>query len=94
MNSSKPKTYSREIAICLFLWLGYLTHDPVNIEMVKVLVWPIFTFNLFAFGFKQPAVGDFMQQPRSSRSTNGFRDERSSQYTGGQDQYTDDRANK
>lgn len=60
--NSKPKTYSREIAICLFLWLGYLTHDPTNIEMVKVLVWPIFTFNLFAFGFKQGAVDEWSKK--------------------------------
>lgn len=89
---SKPKTYSREIAVCLFIWLGYLTYEPANIEMVKVLVWPIFTFNLFAFGFKQPAVGDFMQQPRTAFS--GGRDERSSQHTGGQEQFTNSGADK
>jgi hypothetical protein len=34
----------------MFLWLGVMTYDPENIEMVKVIVWPITMFGLGAFG--------------------------------------------
>ena len=88
------KTYSRQVGVCLFIWLGYLTYDPSNIKLVEALVWPIFTFNLFAFGFKQPAVGDFMQQPRPSSTLSRRGYERSGEYPDREEQYTDDRANK
>ena len=54
----------------MFLWLGFLSYDVNNLEMVKVLVWPISTFGLFAYGFKQPVVGDLVQRD-SSKHTDG-----------------------
>ncbi len=62
------KTLSREVAVCMFLWLGFLSYDINNQEMVETLIWPISTFGLFAFGFKQPVVGDSLRG-RTSKST-------------------------
>ena len=64
------KTFSREIATCMFLWLGFLSYDNANQEMVETLIWPVSTFGLFAFGFKQPVVGDSLRG-RTSKSTDG-----------------------
>lgn len=47
---SKPrKTYKREVAVALFLWLGYLSLEG-NPNVVEMVVWPVFTFGIAAFG--------------------------------------------
>lgn len=46
---TKPKTYKREVAIVLLAGLGVVVFSG-NIEMVKVLVWPVFAFAMAAFG--------------------------------------------
>lgn len=43
------KSYKRETAAILFFCLGWVVFIG-DIEMVKILVWPIFTFGLAAFG--------------------------------------------
>jgi uncharacterized membrane protein len=43
------KTFKREIAIALLIGLGYVVYID-DIEMVEVLVWPVFTFAAAAFG--------------------------------------------
>lgn len=43
------KTFKREIAIALLIGLGYVVYID-DIEMVKVLVWPVFSFAAAAFG--------------------------------------------
>lgn len=45
----KPKTYKREVAIVLFLWLGYIV-ETKDVNTIEILVWPIFTFSALAFG--------------------------------------------
>ena len=45
----KPKTYKREIAILLFLWLAYIV-ETKDAKTIEILVWPIFTFSALAFG--------------------------------------------
>jgi hypothetical protein len=44
-----PKTYKREIAILLLLWLVYIV-ETKDVETIQILVWPIFTFSALAFG--------------------------------------------
>ena len=45
----KPKTYKREIAILLFIWLAYIV-ETKDVNVIEILVWPIFTFSALAFG--------------------------------------------
>tara|TARA_R100000541_G_scaffold58337_1_gene69430 strand:- start:643 stop:816 length:174 start_codon:yes stop_codon:yes gene_type:complete len=49
MEKLKDKTYKREVAVGLLLGLGYLTFMD-NLEMVKIVVWPIIGFAAGAFG--------------------------------------------
>lgn len=43
------KTYKREVAIILLVWLAYVVEikEP---SLVEVLVWPVFTFAALSFG--------------------------------------------
>jgi hypothetical protein len=43
------KTWKRELAVLLIIGLGAVVYVN-NLEMVKVLVWPVFTFAAAAFG--------------------------------------------
>ena len=80
------KTFKREIAIVLLLWLVYVV-EVKDVSIVEVLVWPIFAFLGAAFGLV--AYSKQLQQPLGP--TNGRGSKGSSQYTSGEDQYTDDR---
>jgi len=77
------KTFKREIAIALLLWLVYVV-EVKDVAIVEVLVWPIFAFVTAAFGLDQ-----YSKLQQSPKSPNGRGAESSSQYTGGQDQYSD-----
>lgn len=44
------KTWKRELATLMFFWVGVLSYDIDNLEMVKVLVWPVAAFGAGAFG--------------------------------------------
>lgn len=54
------KTYKREVAVALLIWLGYIVefHDAAILE---ILVWPIFGFAAAAFGLD--AVAKQLQRP-------------------------------
>jgi hypothetical protein len=80
------KTYKRELAVVLLLWLAYVVEvkDP---SLVEVLVWPIFTYVMAAFGFDQYAK----LQQSTPRTTDRGRSQRSSQRPSGQDQLPDAR---
>lgn len=67
----RSKTYSREIAVALFLFLGYLAYEG-KVEELRILTPPFTAFSLFAFGFRQPVVDKWVQQ-RSSEPPNGGR---------------------
>ena len=58
------KTYKRELAVVLLVWLMYVTEFK-DASLVEVLVWPIFTYVMAAFGFDQYAK---LQQPPSQTS--------------------------
>lgn len=73
------KTYKREIAVVLLIWLMYVV-EVKNVDIVEVLVWPIFSFVAAAFGFDQYAK----LQQASSKSTNGGRSQRSGSGPNGQ----------
>jgi hypothetical protein len=80
------KTYKRELAIGLLVWLGYVV-ETKDAEIVNILVWPIFTFAAAAFGFDQYRR---MQQPSLEPLDRG-RSERSSEHTVGPTEYPDGR---
>ena len=73
------KTYKRELAVALLIWLMYVTEFK-DASLVEVLVWPIFTYVMAAFGFDQYAK---LQQP-PSQTPNGRGTERSSQRPSGE----------
>jgi len=76
------KTYKRELAVALLLWLVYVV-EVKDATIVEILVWPIFSFAAAAFGFDQYAK----LQQGSPKSSDGGRPQRSGQYTGGENQY-------
>lgn len=59
------KTYSRETFWIMMFWLGYLTFRE-NTELVEILIWPVMTFGLAAFGFKQSVVHDFVNPKKNN----------------------------
>lgn len=59
------KTYKRELAIALLIWLAYVV-EVKDISIIEVLVWPIFTFVGAAFGFD----AFFKQGPNENKLTN------------------------
>ena len=83
------KTFKREIAVALLVWLVYIV-EVKDVTIIEVLVWPIFTFAAAAFGID--AYGKLQQ--RGIGNTNGRGTERSSQHTSGQDQHPDGWDNK
>lgn len=74
---STKKTFKREVAIALIIWLIYLV-EVKDVSIVEILVWPIFSFAAAAFGFD--AYGKLQQ---SFKPTDRGRPEHSSQYPGG-----------
>lgn len=74
------KTYKRELAVLLLLWLGYIV-EVKDVSIIEILVWPIFSFAAAAFGFD--AYGKL--QHKSSKSADGRGTERSSQYSDRED---------
>ena len=83
------KTLKRELAVILIVWLIYIV-ETKDVSTIEVLVWPIFTFVTAAFGLDQYSK----LQQRGARSSDGRGDERSSKYTIGEDEHSDDRDNK
>lgn len=74
------KTYKRELAVILLLWLMYVV-EVKDAIIVEILVWPVFSFAAAAFGFDQYAK----LQQRSTKPSDGGRASNSSEYTGGED---------
>jgi hypothetical protein len=66
------KTYKREVALVLFLWLGYIV-ETKDVNTIEILVWPIFTFSALAFGMdwfgKSVGVRDQSSEPANGRGT-------------------------
>ena len=81
------KTYKREVALVLFLWLGYIV-ETKDVNTIEILVWPIFTFSALAFGMDWfgKSVG---VRGKSSEPTNGRGTKRSSERTSREDEHSD-----
>ena len=77
------KTYKRELAVLLILWLVYIV-EVKDVAIIEILVWPVFSFAAAAFGFDQ-----YSKLQQATKSSDGRRSKRSSQYTGGEDKYPD-----
>lgn len=45
----KEKTWKRELAVVLLLWLMYVV-ETKDASTIEILVWPVFTFAALAFG--------------------------------------------
>lgn len=73
------KTYKREVALVLFLWLGYIV-ETKDVNTIEILVWPIFTFSALAFGMDWFGKSGGVRG-QSSEPTDGRRSERSSEHT-------------
>ena len=61
--TKQTKTYKREVAVALLLWLVYLVEFK-DAALVEILVWPVFSFAAAAFGFDQYSK---LQQSKPSR---------------------------
>mgnify|MGYP000571224322 CR=1 FL=1 len=49
------KTFKRELAVVLLIWLVYVV-ETKDVEIVEVLVWPVFSFAAASFGFVPSAA--------------------------------------
>ena len=78
------KTFKRELAVVLLIWLVYVV-ETKDVEIVEVLVWPVFSFAAASFGFD--AYGKLQSNTSVSH---GRGSKRSGQRTGGQDKLPDD----
>ena len=92
MEKTNPpkKTYKREVAFLLFVWLVYLveTKEP---ELVNILAFPIFTFGALAFGLQWYAPNGSLLRGESYRTSDWRGSERSSQRPSWENEYSDSR---
>lgn len=58
------KTYKREVAVALLIWLAYIV-EVKEPNLIEILVWPIFSFVGAAFGFD----AYFKQGPNEGKLT-------------------------
>lgn len=78
------KTFKRELAVVLLVWLFYIV-EVKDVEIIEILVWPVFAFVTAAFGLDQYSK----LQQGSSGSSNGRGNQRSSEHPSGEDKYSD-----
>lgn len=77
------KTYKRELALALLVWLAYVV-EVKDASLVEVLVWPIFTFAALSFGLDWFGKSPTGVQQAASEPLNRGRSERSGKRTGGE----------
>lgn len=78
------KTFKRELAVVLLVWLFYIV-EVKDVEIIEILVWPVFAFVTAAFGLDQYSK----LQQGSSGSSSGRGNQRSSEHSSGEDKYSD-----
>ena len=71
------KTYKREVAMALLVWLAYVV-ETKDANIIEILVWPIFTFVGLAFGMDWFGKSGGMRNP--SEFITGRGNERSSEH--------------
>lgn len=77
------KTYKREVAVALLIWLAYVV-EVKDANIVEVLVWPIFTFVALAFGIDWwGKSGDSLRQS-ANEAPDGGRPKRGSKHPSGE----------
>lgn len=81
------KTYKREVAIALTVWLAYIV-EVKDVSVVEVLVWPIFAFLGAAFGFDSYSK-QLQQTPVEPSDRRGTK--RGSEYPVGENEHSDSR---
>lgn len=77
------KTYKRELALALLVWLAYVV-EVKDASLVEVLVWPVFTFAALSFGLDWFGKSPTGVQQTATESLNRGRSERSGKRTGGE----------
>jgi hypothetical protein len=48
---NEKRTFKREIAVVLLLWLMYVV-ETKDASTIEILVWPVFTFAALSFGLQ------------------------------------------
>lgn len=84
------KTYKREIAVVLLVWLAYVV-EMKDANIVEVLVWPVFTFVALAFGLDWWNKSGNGVQQSSPEAPNRGRTKRSSEHPSSEDSNPDSR---
>jgi hypothetical protein len=83
------KTYKRELAIAVMVWFMYVV-EVKDVNIVELLVWPVFTFAALAFGLDWFGKSSDRLQG-TIESLNGRGTKRSSECTSGEDSNPNDR---
>jgi hypothetical protein len=83
------KTYKRELAIAVRVWFMYVV-EVKDVNIVELLVWPVFTFAALAFGLDWFGKSSDRLQG-TVESLNGGRTQRSSERPDGEDSNPNDR---
>lgn len=73
------KTYKREIAVALLVWLAYVV-EMKDANIVEVLVWPVFTFVALAFGLDWWGKDGSKSLPTLPETKNSLRVRESQEY--------------
>lgn len=53
------KTWVRELATVMIIFTGVITYQE-KLEELKVIVWPVTTFAMLAWGYKQDVIQDLV----------------------------------
>ena len=95
LQPSTKKTFKREVAILLFIFLAYVV-ETKDAEIVEALVWPTFTFAALAYGMdwfgksgSNSPLGGVWGKPSQSPNRRGS--ERGREHSSGEREYPDDR---
>lgn len=81
------KTWHRETALALLVVLCWTIYNE-DVEMVKVIVYPVLTYAALAYGLKRADTSDWVRK-QPLISADGGRSERSCQYSDREDEPTD-----
>lgn len=78
------KTYKRELAIVLLVWLAYVV-EVKETSLVEILVWPVFTFAALSFGLDWFGKSPSGMQQFTNETTDRGRSQRSGKRTSRED---------
>ncbi len=58
---NSAKTWARETSLAMIIGCGLLAYQG-KAEELEIVVWPVTIFSLAAYGFRQPAVSNWMRK--------------------------------